>query len=147
LCLSTLGLGAFFGWISHKLIENLRHMRVTRMDEEQRRIRMENERWRALYELTSTLTGTLSYRRVLDSVLDLGYTVLNPDPDAEVDERLVSAVLLFSDGQLEIGASSRLTGADQRVKLDAREGLLKRVVDGGEARLPPMSVSTRNWDG
>ena len=44
--------------------------------------RMENERWRALYELTSTLTGTLSYRRVLDSVLDLGYIVLNPDPDA-----------------------------------------------------------------
>jgi signal transduction histidine kinase len=130
--LSTLGLGAIFGLISHKLIENLRRMRVTRMDEEQRRIRMENERWRALYELTSTLTGTLSYRRVLDSVLDLGYTVLNPDPDAEVDEKLISAVLLFRDGQLEIGASRRLTGADQRVKLDAREGILKRVVDGGE---------------
>jgi signal transduction histidine kinase len=132
---STLGVSLFFGFFSHKLIQNLRRMRVTRMDEEQRRIRMENERWRALYELTSTLTGTLSYRRVLDSVLDLGYTVLNPDPDAEVDERLVSAVLLFSGGQLEIGASRRLTGADQRVKLDAREGLLKRVVDGGEAAL------------
>lgn len=133
--LSTLGIGTIFGFISHRLIQNLRRMRITRIDEEQRRIRMENERWRALYELTSTLTGTLSYRRVLDSVLDLGYTVLNPDPDAEVDERLVSAVLLFSEGQLEIGASRRLTGADQRVKLDAREGVLKRVIDGGEAAL------------
>ena len=132
---STLGLGVIFGFISHQLIENLRHMRVTRMDEEQRRIRMENERWRALYELTSTLTGTLSYRRVLDSVLDLGYIVLNPDPDAEVDERLVSAVMLFSGDQLEIGASRRLTGADQRVKLDAKEGALKRVVDEGESVL------------
>jgi signal transduction histidine kinase len=132
---STLGLGVIFGFISHKLIEHLRHMRVTRMDEEQRRVRMENERWRALYELTSTLTGTLSYRRVLDSVLDLGYTVLNPDPDAEVDERLVSAVMLFSGGQLEIGASRRLTSADQRVRLDAKEGVLKRVVDEGEAAL------------
>ena len=70
-------------------------MRVTRIDEEQRRIRMENERWRALYELTSTLTGTLSYKRVLDSVLDLGYIALNPDPDAEADEKLISAVMLF----------------------------------------------------
>jgi len=131
----TLGLGVIFGFISHQLIENLRHMRVTRIDEEQRRIRMENERWRALYELTSTLTGTLSYRRVLDSVLDLGYIVLNPDPDAEVDERLVSAVMLFSGNQLEIGASRRLTGADQRVKLEAKEGALKRVVDEGESVL------------
>jgi signal transduction histidine kinase len=132
---STLGLGVIFGFISHQLIVNLRKTRVTRIDEEQRRNRMENERWRALYELTSTLTGSLSYRRVLDSVLDLGYTVLNPDPDAEADERLVSAVMLFNGDQLEIGASRRLTGADQRVKLEAKEGVLKRVVDEGEASL------------
>ncbi len=132
---STMGLGLLFGFISHQLIAYLRKMRVTRMDEEQRRIRMENERWRALYELTSTLSGTLSYRRVLDSVLDLGRIVLNPDPDAEADERLISAVLLFNDGQLEIGASRRLTGADQRVRLDAKEGVLKRVIDEGEGAL------------
>lgn len=131
----TLGLGLLFGFISHQLIAHLRKMRVTRIDEEQRRIRMENERWRALYELTSTLTGTLSYRRVLDSVLDLGYTALNPDPDAETDEKLISAVLLFRGDRLELGASRRLTGADQRVKLDAREGILKRVIDEGEAVL------------
>jgi signal transduction histidine kinase len=132
---TTMGFGLLFGLISHQLIGYLRKMRVTRLDEEQRRVRMENERWRALYELTSTLTGTLSYRRVLDSVLDLGYTVLNPDPDALVDERLISAVLLFSDDQLEIGASRRLTIADQRVRLEAKEGVLKRVIDEGEAAL------------
>jgi signal transduction histidine kinase len=131
----TLGLAAIFGLISNQLIANLRRLRVTRIDEEQRRMRMENERWRALYELTSTLTSTLSYRRVLDSVLDLGYTVLNPDPDAEIDERLVSAVMLFSGGKLEIGASRRLTGADQRAKLEAKEGVLKRVVDEGDSVL------------
>jgi signal transduction histidine kinase len=131
----TMGLGVLFGFISHQLIAFLRKMRVTRMDEEERRIRMENERWRALYELTSKLTGSLSYRSVLDSVLDLGYIVLNPDPDAKVDERLISAVLLFNGDQLEIGASRRLTGADQRVRLDAKEGVLKRVIDEGEAAL------------
>ena len=84
----TLGAGLLFGFISHQLIERLRRMRETRIEEEKRRIRMENERWRALYELSSTLTGTLSYKRVLNSVLDLGYVVLNPDPDAEKDEKL-----------------------------------------------------------
>jgi signal transduction histidine kinase len=131
----TMGLGFLFGFISHQLIAFLRKMRVTRMDEDERRIRMENERWRALYELTSKLTGSLSYRSVLDSVLDLGYIVLNPDPDAKVDERLISAVLLFNGDQLEIGASRRLTGADQRVRLHAKEGVLKRVIDEGEAAL------------
>ena len=132
---STLGLGLVFGFISHQLIGFLRHMRVTRIDEEQRRIRMENERWRALYELSSSLTGTLSYRRVMDSVLDLGYIALNPDPEAEADEKLISAILLFRGDRLEIGAARRLTGADLRVKLDATEGLLKRVIDEGEPAL------------
>jgi len=132
---STLGLGLLFGFISRRLIEYLREMRVTRIDEEQRRIRMENERWRALYELSSNLTGTLSYKRVLDSVLDLGYTALNPDPDADTDEKLISAVLLFKGDRLEVGAARRITSADLRVKLDANEGVLKRVIDEGEAVL------------
>jgi signal transduction histidine kinase len=132
---STLGLGLLFGFISHQLIGFLRRMRVTRIDEEQRRNRIENERWRALYELTSSLTGTLSYRRVLDSVLDLGYIALNPDPEAETDEKLISAMFLFRGDRLELGAARRLTGADLRVRLDAKEGLLKRVVDEGEPAL------------
>ena len=131
----TLGAGALFGLISRRLIKRLRAMRVTRLDEEQKRIRVEGERWRALYELTSTLTGTLSYKRVLDSALDLGCTALNPDPDAEIDEKLISAVMLFNDDQLEIGSARRLTNADLRVTLAAKEGILKHVIDEGEGVL------------
>ncbi len=129
---ATLMVGVLFGYISHLLIGHLRRMRAHRMDEEERRMRMERERWRALYELTSNLTGTLSYRRVLDSALDLGYTVLNPDPDAERDEKLVSAVLLFKGDELIIGSARRLTNADMRVQLHGSEGILKRVFDEGE---------------
>ena len=132
---STLIAGVLFGLISRRLIKHLRAMRVTRLDEEQKRIRVEGERWRALYELTSTLTGTLSYKRVLDSALDLGYTALNPDPDAEMDEKLISAVMLFNDDQLEIGSARRLTNADLRVTLVAKEGILKHVIDEGEGAL------------
>jgi len=132
---STLGLSLLFGFIGHQLIERLRAMRENRVDEEQKRIRMESERWRAFYELTSTLTGTLSYKRVLDSALDIGYTALNPDPDAAVDEKLVSAVLLFMGDQLQVGAARHLTSPDLRVKLAADEGVLKRAVDEGEGVL------------
>jgi len=135
LIISTMGLGLLFGFISRQLIDRLRQVREARMGEEQRRILMESERWRALYDLTSTLTGTLSYKRVLDSVLDLGYTALNPDPDAENDEKLVSAIFLFKGDRLEIGSARRLTSADLRVKLDASEGVLKSVIDEGEAIL------------
>ncbi|MBN1451325.1 MAG: GAF domain-containing protein [Anaerolineales bacterium] len=131
----TVGSGLLFGYISRKLIEQLRKIRVTRLDEEQRRIRMENERWHALYELTATLTSTLSYKRVLDSALDLGYVALNPDPDAEKDERLISAMMLFNGDQLEIRSARRFTSADLNVKLNGSEGILKRVLDEGEAVL------------
>ena len=131
----TVGLGLLFGFVSRKLIEQLQQMRVIRLDEEQKRIRMENERWHALYELTATLTGTLSYKRVLDSALDLGYVALNPDPDAEKDEKLISAIMLFNGDQLEIRSARRFTGADLNVKLNGGEGILKRVLDDGETVL------------
>jgi signal transduction histidine kinase len=133
--LITLGIGSVFGFISRQLIGRLRQMREARIEEEERRIRMENERWRALYELSSTLTGTLSYKRVLDSVLDLGYVALNPDPDAETDEKLVSAVMLFKGDKLVVRSARRFTSADERAKLEASEGILKRVIDEGEAVL------------
>ena len=133
--IGTMGAGLLFGFLSHQLIEHLRRVRNTRLDEEQRRIRMENERWHALYELTATLTSTLSYKRVLDSALDLGYVALNPDPDAEKDEKLISAIMLFKGDQLEIRSARRFTGADHNIKLSGSEGILKRVLDEGEAVL------------
>ena len=90
------------------------------MDAEERRHRMESERLRAIYELTSTLTATLSYKRVLDSALDLAYTALNPTPDPDepvVDEKLVSAVFLFQGDELRLGSARRFTSADMRVVL------------------------------
>jgi len=131
----TMGIGLLFGFLSRQLIIRLRDMREKRIEEEQRRIRMENERWRALYELSSTLTGTLSYRRVLDSVLDLGYVALNPDPDAKTDEKLISAVMLFQGDRLVVRSARRFTSADERARLEASEGVLKRVIDEGEAVL------------
>jgi len=90
---------------------------------------------RVIYELTSTLTATLSYKRVLDSALDMGDAALNPDPQAGDAGRLVSAVLLFKGDKLHIGSARRFTNADQKVSLLGAEGLLKKVFDEGEPAL------------
>ena len=131
----TLATGLASGLLGRFGMTRLRTTRRKQMDAEDRRRRAETERLRAIYEMTSNLTATLSYKRVLDSALDLGYNALNPsvDPDDQPDERLVSAVLLFKGDELRVGSARRFTNADFRVILRGTEGVLKRVVDDGEA--------------
>ena len=134
----TLFIGLLAGLAGRFTMRRLRTARQFRLDREERMRRMESERLRAIYELTSTLTATLSYKRVLDSALDLGYNALNPiaDPDEPVtDERLVSAVLLFKGDELHIGSARRFTNADLRAILLGKDGVLKKVLDEGESVL------------
>ena len=134
----TLLIGLASGLSGRFLMRRLRTERHHRLDDEERRRRMESERLRAIYELTSTLTATLNYKRVLDSALDLAYTALDPNPDPEEtskDERLVSAVFLFKGNELQVGSARRFTNADLRATLRGNEGILKKIFDEGEAAL------------
>jgi signal transduction histidine kinase len=134
----TLLAGVLCGIAGHYVMRSLRTSRRTKLDVEERNRHMESERMRAIYELSSTLTATLSYRRVLDSALDLAYKALNPNPDPDEpdsDERVVSAVFLFREHQLRIGSARRFTSADLRVNLEAKEGILKKLIEGGDAIL------------
>ncbi len=133
--LFTLAVGMAGGLIGRFGMTRVRTSRQVRVDADERRRRAETERLRAIYELTSTLTATLSYKRVLDSALDLGYNALNPifDPDEPRDERLVSAALLFRGNELKIGSARRFTNADLRVALHGNDGILKKVLDDGES--------------
>lgn len=136
--LLTLTAGLVSGIGGNVVMRSLRQERHTRIDAEERSRRMESERLRAIYELTSTLTATLSYKRVLDSALDLAYTALNPNPDPDepvMDEKLVSSVFLFYGEELRLGSARRFTSADMRVTLRGTEGILKRIFDSGEAVL------------
>ncbi len=136
--LMTLLIGMACGLGGRLVMQSLRQERKTHLDAEERRHRMESERLRAIYELTSTLTATLSYKRVLDSALDLAYTALNPtvDPDEPVvDQKLVSAVFLFQGDELRLGSARRFTSADMRTVLHGTDGILKRAFDEGDAIL------------
>ncbi|MBL8051432.1 MAG: GAF domain-containing protein, partial [Anaerolineales bacterium] len=125
-------LGIIFGLIGRRLISNMRKNRALWVDAEEKKRAIQNERMRAIYELTSTLSSTLSYKRVLDSALDMSTAALNPDIEESVSDPLVGVVMLFNAGKLRIGSARRFTQADMRVTFDAAEGILKRALDEGE---------------
>ncbi|MBL8062870.1 MAG: GAF domain-containing protein [Anaerolineales bacterium] len=127
-------LGVVFGLLGRSLMSHMRKNRALWVDAEEKKRAIQNERMRAIYELTSTLSTTLSYKRVLDSALDMSAAALNPDPDPEktVSDPLVGVVMLFNAGKLRIGSARRFTNADMRVTFDGAEGILKRALDEGE---------------
>jgi signal transduction histidine kinase len=129
----TLLNGLVFGFLGRKAIHSLRRIRLKNQDTQQRERRFENERLRAIYNLTSTLVATLNYQRVLESVLDMSMSALTADRESQTDDRLVSAVLLFSkEGKLEVASARRLSATDMRIVLPCQKGALAKAVEEGE---------------
>ena len=127
-------LGALFGFLGRRLTDHMRKNRALWVDAEEKKRAIQNERMRAIYELTSTLSSTLSYRRVLDSALDMSASALNPnlEPEQTTSDPLVGSVMLFNAGKLRIGSARRFTNADMRITFDGSEGILKKALDEGE---------------
>ncbi|MGE5252308.1 MAG: histidine kinase [Bacteroidota bacterium] len=128
-------LGLLFGPLGRLLVLRIGRQRKLWLDAEEKRHRVQTERLRAIYELTSTLATTLSYRRVLDSALDLAYSALTGDPYEVADDHLVGAILLFRSGVLRTGSARRFTNSDLRVTFAGNEGILKKLFDEGEPML------------
>jgi signal transduction histidine kinase len=92
----------------------------------------------AIFKLVSLLSATLNYQKVLETALDLSAEAIAGGD--EKAPRMVSAVLLYSENEsgnpeLRVGSSRRFTQADIRISLPGTDGLLGKVIDGGEARL------------
>jgi signal transduction histidine kinase len=131
-----------FGFLGKRMIIRIRQNRSLFLDTEEKRRAIQTERMRAIYELTSELSSSLSYKRVLDSALDMSASALNPDPEQLVSDPLVGMVMLFNGGKLRIGSARRLTSADMRVTFDAAEGVLKKALDEGE----PLMLKDIGYD-
>lgn len=125
-------LGATFGSIGTQLIRRLRARRREWVDGEEARRHVQSERLRAIYEMTSALTATLSYKRVLDAALDVSHSALTPMGSETTKDPLVSAVLLFRGGKLRVGSARRFTSADLRATFEGGEGILRRLFEEGE---------------
>jgi signal transduction histidine kinase len=128
--LFTFIIAGLFGYLGAQFNHIIRRNRQVQQGTQQNKLRVDNERLRAIYSLTSTLLATLNYQRVLESVLDLSLSALNTDVEAAADDRLVCAVLLFSKEEtLSVGSARRLTPADMRVVLRGRTGAVAQAIE------------------
>jgi signal transduction histidine kinase len=125
-------LGLIFGLLGRSMAAHMRKNRELWQDSEEKKSAMQAERMRAIYELTTTLSSTLSYKRVLESALNMSAAALNPDPEQLLNDPLVGAVMLFNGGKLRVGSARRFTTADMRAAFDATEGVLKKTLDEGD---------------
>ncbi len=135
----TILLGTVLGFISQQLYKRWQEDRKKQIAAREKQQKLENDRLRAIYNLSSALTSTLSYKRVLDRALDLSVSALHveeadpEDPSVPGDDRIVSAILLFKGEELIVGSARRFTQADMRATFPAKKGLLAKVVEEGEA--------------
>ncbi|MGE5221191.1 MAG: GAF domain-containing sensor histidine kinase [Omnitrophica WOR_2 bacterium] len=142
LLLSLAGLlaGLLAGTILFKLFEK----RITRRNylagyQEAEKIARKEQKWlHSAYNSISALTASLRYQQVLESVLDLSSEVLGTPGRPE--DYLVSAVLIFTpkgekETELYIGSGRGLTASDLHLSFPGNQGILKDVLDNGEACL------------
>lgn len=103
------------------------------MEIETQRLRNAQQRAKAIYELSSTLSSTLDYHRVLEASLEIGALGLR-ELGASETARLISAILLFrkDDNMMHVAAARRLTRVDEKVRLQGRDGILGEALKKAE---------------
>jgi signal transduction histidine kinase len=101
--------------------------------QKEERANQDRDRIQTLYQITSTMTATLNYQRVLDMALDLTDKIITKPGD---EFSLVSACLLFDGAEeLSVRSSRRFTLSDQRVLLPAKQGIIIDALKSGQSRL------------
>lgn len=102
----------------------------TESEGELRQLRTRREQARAIFEMASTLSATLSYERILEAVLDVGAMGLREF--GSVAQRLVSIIMLFTEDGLVVSASRRLTARDEAARLTAPSGIIAQALQSAE---------------
>lgn len=129
----TLVLSYIFGLLGNGAIQTLRKIRLMNQENQENEHKIENERLRAIYNLTSTLAASLNYHTVLESVLDMSTSAMKNESDASTESGLISAVLLFSKNEtLEVASARHFSPSDLRVVLPCQQGALLQAVNGGK---------------
>ena len=132
----NLGLGIVLGVLSLRLMRLLRsryHAQLALRQEAKKKPRLqERPRLQTFYSMVETLSATLNYNVVLESALDLSLSALGEFPEKS---QLVSAVLLFNEEHLTVGAARGLSPSDQRRTFPAEQGVLAETLRTGEYRV------------
>ena len=101
----------------------IRALTLAEREKEAKRLRAAGERERAFYELTTTLSGTLDYNKVLEEIQNIGQLATFYD---DPENRLISAALVFEAErtQLRVASSRGLTPNDLTVTVPGKAGVL-----------------------
>ncbi len=97
---------------------------------ELRRLRAASERAKAIYELAGTLSATLNYERVLDSVLEI--STIGFEELSTLASRPASMVLLFGDNGLHVAASRNLSHGDDKRIIPGEAGIVGQALATAE---------------
>ncbi len=135
----TLFLAGIFGYLSQELIADLRKTRKQQIEVREKTSHTESDRLRAIYNLSSTLTATLNYKRVLDQALALSADALRTEGHdnsagfTQQGNRLIGSVLLFQEDELMVGAANGLSQSDIRTSLPGKAGILAAAIEEGQS--------------
>jgi signal transduction histidine kinase len=115
--------------------------RSIRLEEEVelRNLRAGHERARVVFELASTLSATLNYSTVLQTMLEVGEAGMRDL--GQPDTSHVSIVLLFSRDGLRVVASRHLPQRDQRAVFRGEQGVLAQALARAEPVITDDPVS------
>lgn len=137
LVLFNLIVSIILGFGSLKLMNGLRsnyQMQLThRRKLEVNAKKQERSRIQAFYQLIETLSSTLNYKIILDSILDLSQQALTGP--VEASEKMTSAIMLFSDRDLIIVNSRRFSPSDSGLKFPGTSGILYKSISEREVQL------------
>ena len=126
--LVLLGLGLVLGFLAEQVGLRIKARRDMEISAAQEKERVERERIKALYNITSELTASLNYKRILDMALDLtGSALVEPG----VGTKLVSAFYLYEEDEMVLGSSRRFTPPDMKATLSGREGITAQALQTG----------------
>jgi signal transduction histidine kinase len=92
----------------------------------------ERTRMQTLYQMVETISATLNYKVVIDEVLDLSANALGGEDSPA--EKMIGAVLLFGDHDLNILAARHFTSRDLLIKFPAEKGVLQEVLNSADAK-------------
>jgi len=91
-----------------------------------------HQKIRLIFELTSTLSATLNYERVLEAALDVSNTGLR-EFYTHKDIKQIGLILLFGmDQTLYVAKARGIPTQDERVRLPAQEGVLLKAIEAAD---------------
>ncbi|HEX7395308.1 MAG TPA: GAF domain-containing sensor histidine kinase [Anaerolineaceae bacterium] len=102
--------------------------------ETERKVQLaERTRMQTLYQMVETMSATLNYKIVIDAILDLSTNALGGEESPA--GKLVSAVLLFGDRDLNVVSARHFTSRDLQLTFPAEKGVLQEVLHSADAKV------------